>query len=169
MGSASKPSQESQSPAKHSLAATQPINSQPDAAGYAADASSGGGFCINAAKPDLLAQIQAVGQCATLVVTDADHAVALRKEQESDKLSLPHEQPQALKSGELPWIPDPLLSCSKIPLDMLKWAMFCSVSARAGLGQDLSSTGPIVLDVVVPITCTALQANMHCIPANQLI
>lgn len=118
MGSASKPSQETQSPAKHSLAATQPTNSQPDAAGYAANMSSGGGVCINAAKPDLLAQIQAVGQCASLAVDDAGHPVALHKEQASNKLSLPQEQPQALKSGEVPWILDPLLSCSKVLLDM---------------------------------------------------
>lgn len=118
MGLTSRPSQESQSPAKHSLVATQPINSQPDAAGYAANVSSGGGISINAAKPDLLAQIQAVGQCATLAVTDADRPVALHKEQASNQLSLPQEQPQALKSGEPPWILDPLLSCSKMLLDM---------------------------------------------------
>lgn len=114
MGSASKPFPESQSSAKPSLAATQPTNSQPDAA----NTSSGGGVCINAAKPDLLAQIQAVGQCAPSAVTDADQPVALRKEQASDKLSLPQEQPQAMNSGELLWILDLLLSCSKVLLDI---------------------------------------------------
>lgn len=93
-------SQESQSPAKPSLTATQPANSQPVTAGPATILSNRGRVCINAAKPNLLTQIQAIRLQELSAATRASLSAAAHKQQADDKQGSLQEQPQAMAPGE---------------------------------------------------------------------
>ena len=99
--------QESQSPAKPSLNATQPANSQPVTTGPAAILSNLGGVCINAAKPDLLAQFQAIKPLEPLAANDASLSAASHKQQADNEQDSFQGQPQAVAPGEMPLVPEP--------------------------------------------------------------
>ena len=100
-------SQEAQSSAKPSLNATQPASSQPVTAGPATNLSNLGGVCINAAKPDLLAQTQALRLQEPLAENDSSLSAASHKQQADNQQGFCQEQSQAMAPGEVPLILKP--------------------------------------------------------------
>ena len=102
MGSAAKqPFQNSDSSSKHSVTATRPADSQ-SVASQAFNSCNSGGFCINAAKPDLLAQIQAIRVQQPPAAPVADINAVPPRKQANDKQAPILEQPKAMATGTIP-------------------------------------------------------------------
>ena len=68
--------------------------------------SNHGGVCIDAAKPSLLAQIQAIRLQEASAATDAGLSAASHMQQADDNQSSFQEQPHAMALGEMPLILD---------------------------------------------------------------
>ena len=100
-------SQEFQSPANASVTATQAANCQPVTEGPAINMGNCGGVSINATKPDLLTQIQAIRLQEHSAATDAGLSAASHEQQADDRQGSCQIQPQEIAPGQMPMILDP--------------------------------------------------------------
>ena len=101
--------QEACNPAKHSISTAQAAASPSISADHAANFSSKEDFQINAAKPNLLAQLQAVRLQEPVLISGAGSIAAAPEKQAHDERMpvLQHSLPTA--SGALQWFPSRLL------------------------------------------------------------